>query len=256
MKKLIRIFTGSLALLLLLCSVVTCGKKNVLIVGTSPDFLPYEYLDETGNIIGFDIELMLEIGKRIGKRIEFRAMGFNEILEAVKNREIDAGLSAFTITTQRMQEVLFSMPYTTNAQVLVVKSDDFSWYDMYKEQIEEKLKNSIRIGACENYVGYFYAESMILQHESSLQGYPNFTQAISALNEDEIDVIIMDRVVAQKAANLPENNIKVISETLTTENFGIPIAFSNLRLKEQIDKALQDMIEDGFIEALTVKWKQ
>ena len=241
--------------ILLIFSVFACSPKRVLVVGTSPDFMPYEFFDADGRLSGFDIELIEEIGKRIGRKIEFREMEFTDILPAVVAGNIDAGLSALTITTQRMQEVLFSTPYTTNAQVLVVKYDDDTWDDLEKDAIEERLGGTIRIGTCENYIGYFYAEK-VLGETGTLSGYLNFTEAIEALYNDFNDVLIMDRIVALKAAEIEENNIKIIDVTLTTENYGIAMNLNNTKLKDQIDNAITTMIEDGTLERLTIFWKE
>ncbi|MCL2063257.1 MAG: ABC transporter substrate-binding protein [Candidatus Cloacimonetes bacterium] len=252
MKKIIRIVVVFISVILMF---LACSPKKVLVVGTSPDFMPYQFLDEDGTMIGFDIDFMNEIGSRIGHKIEWRAMEFIDILPAVASGDIDAGISAITITAQRLQEVLFSTAYTTNVQVLVVRNEDESWNNLDKYQIEERLSGNIRIGACDNYVGLFYAEK-IIGEEGTLIDYLNFSLALEALKSDLIDVIIMDRMVARKTAEIVENNIKIVDVTLTTENYGIAMNPENDLLKEKIDQAIIDIFEDGTLEKLTIYWKE
>jgi hypothetical protein len=88
------------------------GAGNTIVVGTSPDYPPFENL-KNGKIVGFDIDLVKEIGKRIGYKIEFRADEFNRLIPgiAAPPYAFDMVASALTITSGREEIMDFSDPY-------------------------------------------------------------------------------------------------------------------------------------------------
>ena len=81
MKKIIALLV---ALMLVLVSVAALAETTSLKAGTSPDFPPFESLDDAGNVIGFDADLAAAIGKIIGMDIVFEATSFDSIVTGVQ----------------------------------------------------------------------------------------------------------------------------------------------------------------------------
>ena len=63
-------------------------EKGVITVGTSADYPPYEFKDESDNFVGFDMELMGEIAKRMGVKLEVVDMGFDTLIAALQNNKV------------------------------------------------------------------------------------------------------------------------------------------------------------------------
>lgn len=76
---------------------------GVIKVGTSADYPPFEYVDANGNKIGFDIELMEEIARRMGVKLEWVDMPFDSLIAGVQEGKIDISISAFNYTEERDQ---------------------------------------------------------------------------------------------------------------------------------------------------------
>ena len=107
-------------LLLIISVLLVVLSANVVmaktyIVGTSADFPPFEYVEE-GEYVGFDIELIKEIGKLKGFEVEVKDLSFDSLIPALKTGNIDIIIAAMTITEERQQVVdlsitrLFSQP--------------------------------------------------------------------------------------------------------------------------------------------------
>jgi len=96
----------SLAMILFTgCNSFEKTKKNVLIVGTNSGFPPYETLNESGELEGFDIDVARCIAKKMGKSLEIKDMAFDSLIIALKQGKIDLILAGVSITESRKQEI-------------------------------------------------------------------------------------------------------------------------------------------------------
>src|SRR5512140_1739580 len=100
-------------------------KAGVIKVGTSADYPPFESVDSSGNKIGFDIELMNEVAKRLGVKVEWVDMPFDSLIAAVQEGKIDASISAFNYSEERDKMIDFSDAYYTSEDSFTV-ADGFA----------------------------------------------------------------------------------------------------------------------------------
>jgi len=85
------------------------AEKKILRVGTSPDFPPFEYVDEQGNIVGFDIDMMRELAKMMGyDDIEIVSIDFEGLIPALQQGQIDVIAAGMTITEERAASRLYN----------------------------------------------------------------------------------------------------------------------------------------------------
>lgn len=105
-------------------------EKGEISVGSSPDWPPFESLDPvTGEFVGFEVDIMEEVMRRLGLEenvtitVKWVSMPFASIKEAVVAKTVDLGVSGFSITPERLEEVQFTCPHSiTDAQVLALNS--------------------------------------------------------------------------------------------------------------------------------------
>ena len=91
-----------------------------IVVATDATWPPMEYIDESKDIIGFDIDLMKEIAKAGGFTVEFKNTAWDGIFAGLAGGKYDAVMSSVTITDERKQQMDFSKPYINAGQILVV----------------------------------------------------------------------------------------------------------------------------------------
>jgi polar amino acid transport system substrate-binding protein len=89
-------------------------------VGANIGNVPWEFQNEKGEFVGFEIDLMNEVGKRLGQKIEFVNIPFQGLFAAVQSGQIDAAVSSITITKKRLESVSFAQPYYDSDQSLTV----------------------------------------------------------------------------------------------------------------------------------------
>ena len=92
-------------------------------VGANIGNVPWEFQDAKGEIVGFEVDLMKEVGKRLGMDVKFTNIPFQGLFAAVQSGQIDAAVSSITITKKRLESVGFAQPYYDSDQSLTVKKE-------------------------------------------------------------------------------------------------------------------------------------
>lgn len=267
MKKLSRILSLLMALALVL-TCAACGsketasgsdtdaKKEILRVATNAEFEPFESVDKaSGELIGFDIDLMKAIGEKIGYEVKFDNMEFEAVIGAIPSGSCDAAISGLTINAKRKKSVDFCDAYYSGAaQILIVAANDTYYTGKTKEELDAQLKNQ-KIGVCTGFTGQAYAEGDEEWGFKGIEGakisiYDNVSLAIADLKNGNINAIIMDDSVAKNAANENKNVAKVIDIPLTVEEYGIAVKKGNTELTEKINKAFKELKDDGTYDKL------
>lgn len=244
MKKILLLVLVSVLSLVMLFG---CKKSetadDTLIVGTNAEFPPFEYIEQ-GNIVGFDVDLINEISKIIGKKVEFKNMAFDSLLIAMQAGKINCIISGMTATDERRQYVNFSEPYFVSKQAVIVPEDS----DIQKF---EDLKGK-KIGVVIGYTGDMVVTDMY-KDTSSITRYEATGQVIMALTAGKVDATVLDMEPAKKyVAN--NKGIKVLDTALAEEEYSIALPKDNTALLEEINKALKTLKENGTYDKIYAKY--
>lgn len=238
-----------LVLVSVLSSVMLFGCKksetaaDTLIVGTNAEFPPFEYIEQ-GNIVGFDVDLMNEISKLTGKKVEFKNMAFDSLLIAMQTGKINCIISGMTATDERRQHVNFSTPYFVSKQAVIVPENS----DIQKF---EDLKGK-KIGVVIGYTGDMVVTDMY-KDTSSITRYEATGQAIMALTAGKVDAAVLDMEPAKEyVAN--NEGIKVLDTALAEEEYSIALPKDKTALLDEINKALQTLKENGTYDKIYAKY--
>ncbi len=97
-------------------------KNGKLIMATNAEFPPYESIDDsTGEVIGFDVDMMTAVCDALGMELEIVNMNFNDIITSVNNGTADVGVAGISITPERQKNVDFTQGYADSTQVVIVR---------------------------------------------------------------------------------------------------------------------------------------
>lgn len=100
-----------------------CGGSNTLVVYTEAGFAPFEYLSE-GKIVGVDVDIMNQVGEKLGREVVFENVNFDVIVDAVSEGKLtNVGAAGLSITEERKEKVDFSIPYYTASLYVIYKTD-------------------------------------------------------------------------------------------------------------------------------------
>ena len=217
-------------------------QEGQLLVGTDTPYPPFE-IGQPPNITGYDIEVMNAIAQKLGLDVSYQDTSFDTIFRDLSQGKFDVALAATTITPEREQKVDFSDPYYAADQALVVApGSDIKTV----EDLADKT-----VGAQDGTTGEDYANDET--DASDVRGFPEGPDAIQALKAGQVDATIIDQPVAVDALE-KQGGIEVATTIPTGELYGIPTAQDSDALREQINKALKEMKDDGTLAGIYQKY--
>lgn len=230
MKKLLIIL-----LILLLIGFGACGENDdtmpTLTVGTSAGFVPFEY-KEGGEIIGFDIDLITEIGKKMKMKIKVNDMDFDSLIESVKSDKIDVIAAGMTITEKRKESVDFTEPYFTADQSVLIKKGS----GIEITSGEDVDNANYTIGVQNDTTGAFWVGDNA--PSATVKPYGKYIECILDLENGNIDMIVLDKPTA--SAYAVNRNVEVAYTIITNEQYGFAVKKGS-DLLAKINKALKEI---------------
>lgn len=229
----------------------TIKERGTLIVGTSADYPPYESVDEAGNFVGFDMDLIREIGNRMGVEVEITDMAFDALIAAVQEKKVDVVIAAMQSSPEREEQVDFSIPYHYQKDAFLVSADSplvlESAMDAAGHTIGVQTGTIQEQWTLDNLVPAGTSEDQIFRYERVDQGALD-------VKAGRIDILFIN---ADPAAELAEElGIKVGLVTDETVIGGQSIALpeGEQQLKAELDRILAEMESDGTTQQLQEKW--
>ena len=237
-----------LAVIMMLGLLTGCGKKGVtvkdiqkageLVVATSPDFPPFENL-ENGEVVGIEIDLLNIICEKLGVKLKIEQMNFDSVLPGVQAGKFTLGASGISVTPEREKNVLFTEPYCLAAQAIVVTADSPI---TCKADLEGKAI-SVQTGTT--------AESFCMDNGYEVSSFEANSDAQTALTTGKVDAwVIDDLTAADMVAVYNEANpgaLVILPDAMTTEPYAFAFAFGSEELVAEINSILTGLVKDGTV---------
>jgi ABC-type amino acid transport substrate-binding protein len=222
------------------------GGGEDITVASDIAYPPFEF-ERDGEPVGFDIDLMNEIGKRAGFTPEYQNVGFDGIIGGLANNQYDAVISAMTITPDRAERIDFSDPYFNADQSLLVPSDS----DIGSVGEIGDATVGVQIGTTGEIKANEFEEQGDITGE--IRTFDTIEDAFAALNNGQIDAIINDLPVSQDEVNGSDGALEIVQVIPTGEQYGIAFP-KDSDLRADVNEALQEIKDDGTYEEIYKKW--
>ena len=256
MKKIIALL---MAMALIICCFAGCKEetpaaeegiktvtKGKLTMATNAYFQPYEYYDGD-KIVGIDAEIAEAIAKKLGLELEIKDMAFDSIITAVQEGSVDLGLAGMTVSDERKEKVDFSISYANGVQVVIgpENSPITTVDDLFADGATYKA--GVQLGTTgDNYASGDLGSDRVTQ-------YPNGNEAVNALLGGDVDCVIIDNEPA-KAFVAQNAGLKILETTYADEDYAACIKKGNKELLDAVNKAIDELIADGTIDAIIAKY--
>ncbi|WP_367108453.1 substrate-binding periplasmic protein [uncultured Psychrobacter sp.] len=219
-------------------------------VATEANYAPYDFKDEFGNVTGFDVELMQQIGEDQGFKIELYNDPWEDLFENLDTKSRDMIAAGTTYSEERASKYLLSDPYVPLPGTLVYVNEALNINSL------NDLSN-VKIGVLSNSAQfrYFTKDDTTIE---SLEEYPTTFAAIQAMAQGKVDAVASDSGVIRYTMNeLPELQPKYFDyEGITSETARkVFIVDKNQpELLKKLNTGLQDLKDNGTYANLTTKW--
>lgn len=222
---------------------ITTVEDGALHMATNAAFPPYEMVSDGGGYEGIDVEIATAIAQELGLELVVDDMDFSSVITAVQSGKADICMAGLTVTEERKESVDFSETYAQGVQVIVVPEDsDIESVD----DLQGKM-----IGTQEATTGNIYCSDDY--GEENVIAYTNGAMAIEALKSGKVDCVVIDEQPAKKYVEANEG-LKILETEYVTEDYAIAISKDNPELRDAINEALVDLIEDGTVAEIVAKY--
>lgn len=221
------------------------GKKK-LIMGTSADYPPFEYIDtaKSDEFIGVDIDIAKAVTEKLGYEFEVRDMDFGGLIQALQSGQVDFVLSAMSATEDRKKNVDFSEIYYTSKHMIVSKkgSDITSLEDLEGKTV------GVQLGSIQE----TKAKDLTEEVDMKVENRNRIPELIQEIKAGRFDAAIIEDTVAQ---GFFEKDKELEGFTVEDADGGYAIALpKDSELTEEFNKALQEMIDNGELDEIITKW--
>lgn len=220
-------------------------EKGTLVVAMSPDYAPFEFktlVDGKDTIVGADVELANAIGEKLGVKVEFSAMSFNNVLSSLNAGKADIAISGISATPERAEAYDFSDVYYESSNVVVVKKADL---ESYKTVADLKGKG---VGAQKGSIQEGIANDQL--SESKVTPLVQMNEIINELKSGKLDGAVIEKAIAD--GYVAKNSDLAISEIAVKDedSLGNAVAMpkGSTELKEEINQVIKALKAEGKID--------
>lgn len=223
-------------------------ERGYFIVGLDDTFAPMGFRDEDGNLVGFDVDLAQEVSERLGVEVRFQPIDWDAKVLELNSGTIDMIWNGLTITESRLDEMAFSNAYLANTQMIIVRGDS------QIDTIADLSGLSVGVqtsSAAEEAV----QANAIVTSLGELLSYDSYNQALLELQNGTIDAVVIDEIMGRYIIAQAEDGVyAVASENFGEEEYGVGFRLEATAIRDAINEALQDMIDDGTATAISTAW--
>lgn len=226
---------------------VTDGR---LTVGTSPDFPPFENL-ENDQYVGLDIDLAQALADKLGLELEMKTLQFDAIVPAVAaGGQVDLGISGITIDPEREEQVDFSDSYyIDDLSVVAMKANADITADTFADALNQA---GVTIAVQSGTTAESYAQENF--PNATTQPYGNATDAFAAMQAGQANAVITNKAVGAKMVSESYTDAQVIKEIATGEEYGVAVSKDNSALLDAVNDALAAITDDGTLDSIVNKY--
>lgn len=219
-------------------------ESGVLRVGMDAGFPPFETIAADGTLVGFDVDLARELGRRLSVDVQFVAnLPYDGLYDALAVGRVDVVISALVVSPARMDDFAYSIPYFDAGQVLVVREG------------ESGIEEMADLSGCTLAVEFGTQGDLEARKRArrlpglAVVPYQTAAEALAALAAGEADAALVDHVSALAATGLV-----IVGDPVVEEPYAVAMRHDSRHLLRAINDALAEMEVDGTIEALIERW--
>lgn len=233
-----------------ICSGVTVyadADSKTLTVGFDAEYPPFGYMDESGEYVGFDLDVAQKVCDNLGWELVKKPINWDSKDMELNSGNIDCIWNGFTMTG-REDGYTWSEPYMENSQVFVVAGDSGikSQADLAGKVVECQVDSSAEAALKE--------VPDLTATFAQLLTTADYNTAFMDLEQGAVDAIAMDVVVAGYQISQRNADFVILEDSLAAEEYAIGFKKGNTELKDKVQGALEEMAADGTLKTISEKW--
>ena len=224
------------------------AKPAKIVAGMDDTFAPMGFRDDSGKIVGFDIDMAEAVSKEIGVPIEFKPIDWASKETELNSGRIDCIWNGFTMTPERTKKLAFTKPYMDNIQVYAVLNDSpvKSPEDLKgkKISIQEASTAETALNRDENFKKSF----------AEVKAYPDLTACFMDLESGRTDAVLADSVLIEYYMTKKPGTFRELEGVVSKDTFSIGIKKDNQALVDLLNDGIAKVVASGEAKKISEKW--
>ncbi|WP_297818034.1 amino acid ABC transporter substrate-binding protein [uncultured Lactobacillus sp.] len=229
----------------------TIKHSKTLVIGIDDSFVPMDFREKNGQLVGFDVDLAKAAAKKLSLKADFQTIDWSMKETELRNGTIDVIWNGYTQTRARSQKVLFTKPYLENEQILVTKTH--SNINSYKGMNQKILGVQTGSSGYDDLISY---PKILKNRIKSSVLYDTYNEAFIDLKAGRINGLLIDSVYANYylSHSKYKNEFQKIKLPYPPEEFAVGVSKKDPILRDKLNDALKSLKRDGTIAKLKQKW--
>lgn len=228
---------------------VRAHEKRTLTVGTNAEYAPFDYLDENGNITGFDIDLIEAIAKSQDIEIVWRDLPFDSLIGSMEAGDLDVIAAAIGPTSERKKSVDFSDIYYTGSQSIICKKGN----DIKTFKDLAGLKVAVLEGSIADLIASGENQDYGIVEDAQVVRFKNASSAVMELLNGGVDATLIDSIMAENFCRQTEGLMQTVVKG--TENDSVfCVQKGNSEMLKIINAGLAEIRENGTYDEIYEKY--
>ena len=232
---------------------------GTLVVATNASFPPFEFINENGNMVGWDMDIAHELARRLGVELRVDHMSFNSVLTVPNLHRAHISMAGISRTAEREENLSFTQDVFNSSQVVVIRSAD----NRIKTPFDLE---GMTVGAQEYTIGLSLAQmdkniafdegEKILGTPKKAVSYDTAYQALMDLvdNDSNLDAVILDKFPALGFLEMI-SGLEILEHEVYEDYYAFAVKKGNVALLDWLKEQITDMKKPGgFFEITTKKW--
>lgn len=205
-------------------------------------YKPFNYKDN-GKLVGFDVEIGEALAKKMGMKPVPVTNPWETLIQGLDAEKYDVILGSMAITEERLKAVNFTDPYyRSGAQIFVSKNNDSI---SSAKDLKGKKVGVVKASTFKN---------LVAEYTSEITEYDSDITALMDLEPGRIDAVVTDQMVGLRMMKEGKANIKEAGKPISLDEMAIAVRKEDEELLEEVNKALDEIIQDGTYEEISEKW--
>ena len=227
-------------------------EQGYFTLGLDADFAPMGFTDDNGEIVGFDIDLAKAVAEKMGVALEVKPIDWDSKAMELSTGKIDVIWNGFSITDERRQEVLFSNPYLSTKQSVIVKADS----DIKTKADLAGKKIALQDGSTSEDALKADEETYASIGDENISRFKENSQVLMEVEAGRADAAVIDEIFVRyylQKENMLDKFV-VLEEGFDEEDYGVGGRLEDIALMEAINKALDECKAEGITSKISETW--
>lgn len=219
-------------------------STKTLLVGTEGTYAPFTFHDASGKLTGFDVDVIEEVAKRLGLKIQFQETQWDAMYAGLNAKRFDVIANQTNPSPERLKKYIYSEPYNYSNAVVVTRADDKS-VEAFEDLKDKKSGQSLT----SNYT------KIAQKYGANLVTVEGLAQALELIRQKRADTTVNDKLaVLDYFQKIPNAGLKIAAENKEKVPSGFAFLKGEEELVSKVNQALNEIRADGTLKQISIKW--